>query len=42
MHQRWGERLQQDPYFNPNLSLTSSDYVLAWPPRLERWPVPAV
>lgn len=42
MHQRWGERLQQDPYFNPNLSLTSSDYVLAWPPRLARWPVPAV
>jgi GT2 family glycosyltransferase len=42
MHQRWGESLQQDPYFNPNLSLTSSDYVLAWPPRLDRWPVPAV
>lgn len=42
MHERWGDSLQQDPYFNPNLSLTSSNYQLAWPPRLKRWPTDAV
>jgi GT2 family glycosyltransferase len=28
MEGRWGERLVQDPYYNPNLSLTRFDYGL--------------
>ena len=39
MQQRWGERLLLDPAYNPNLSLDNPDFCLAWPPRLERWPV---
>jgi len=34
MQTRWGfDRLRQDPYYNPNLSLDAEDYSLAWPPR---------
>ncbi|MGH7997104.1 MAG: glycosyltransferase family 2 protein, partial [Opitutaceae bacterium] len=31
---RWGERLLRDPAYNPNLSLDSEDFALAYPPRL--------
>ncbi|MGI8890490.1 MAG: glycosyltransferase family 2 protein [Chthoniobacterales bacterium] len=34
MHDRWGEMLLQDPAYNPNLSLISADFTLAFPPRL--------
>jgi O-antigen biosynthesis protein len=35
MHQRWGEILDADPYYNPNLSIASGlTFSLAWPPRL--------
>jgi len=34
MHQRWGETLERDPAYNPNLSLVSADFTLAFPPRL--------
>jgi GT2 family glycosyltransferase len=34
MKQRWGERLLQDPAYNPNLSLDSEDFALAYPPRV--------
>ena len=37
MHERWGERLQADPYFNPNLSLKTAEFALASPPRGRRW-----
>jgi hypothetical protein len=30
---RWGEKLQNDPAYNPNLSLEYEDFSLAWPPR---------
>ncbi len=33
MRRVWGELLDNDPYFNPNLSLRSHDYDLAFPPR---------
>lgn len=36
MHDRWGAVLQQDPAYNPNLSLTSADFTLAFPPRVSQ------
>jgi len=30
---RWGDRLKQDPAYNPNLTLEYEDFSLAWPPR---------
>ena len=39
MHQRWGEQLQNDPYYNPNLTLADSNFSLAWPARVKRWPL---
>jgi GT2 family glycosyltransferase len=38
MRERWGEVLDSDPFFNPNLSLTSFQYKLAFPPRLPKLP----
>jgi GT2 family glycosyltransferase len=34
MLQRWGQLLEQDPAYNPNLTLSGEDFSLAWPPRL--------
>ena len=35
---RWGESLNEDPYFNPNLSLHRPDFSLAYPPHhVRRW-----
>lgn len=35
METRWGfHGLRRDPYYNPNLSLDSEDFSLAWPPRV--------
>ncbi|MDD3179136.1 MAG: glycosyltransferase [Opitutaceae bacterium] len=31
---RWGDRLLNDPAYNPNLSLDSEDFALAYPPRV--------
>lgn len=36
MRERWGDSLDRDPYYNPNLSLEHGDFRLAWPPRTER------
>lgn len=33
MERRWGERLQNDPAYSPNLTLTGYPFVLAFPPR---------
>jgi len=33
MQEKWGERLQRDPFYNPNLS-HSIGFTLAWPPRI--------
>jgi glycosyltransferase involved in cell wall biosynthesis len=38
MKTRWAAVLDRDPAYNPNLSLASEDFALAWPPR----PVPEV
>ena len=34
MYTRWGSRLGNDPYYNPNLDLTRPWYELAFPPRV--------
>lgn len=34
MKQRWGDKLLNDPAYNPNLTICSEDFSLAWPPRL--------
>lgn len=28
MHQKWGDLLQNDPYYNPNLTLDREDFSL--------------
>ncbi len=33
MYRRWGGTLEQDPYYNLNLTLDSDDFGLAFPPR---------
>ena len=34
MQDRWGSVLLEDPAYNPNLTLESEDFSLAWPPRV--------
>jgi GT2 family glycosyltransferase len=36
MQVRWGHLLQNDPAYNPNLTLESEDFALAWPPRVRK------
>jgi len=36
MLSRWGARLGNDPYYNPNLNLKKGDFTLAWPPRINK------
>ena len=33
---RWGDQLRNDPAYNPNLTLESEDFSLAWPPRVRK------
>lgn len=33
MHDTWADALEHDPAYNPNLSLASADFTLAFPPR---------
>lgn len=35
MQQRWGDRLRQDPAYNPNLTLEGVPFELAFPPRID-------
>ncbi len=35
MQERWGDLLRNDPAYNPNLTLESVDFALAWPPRVQ-------
>ena len=35
MRETWGKELEFDPAYNPNLSLTSADFTLAFPPRTQ-------
>ncbi len=34
MQELWGDVLTNDPAYNPNLTLESEDFALAWPPRI--------
>jgi len=34
MQKRWGERLLNDPAYNPNLTLDREDFSYAFPPRV--------
>jgi O-antigen biosynthesis protein len=34
LHQRWGRFIENDPAYNPNLSLENESISLAWPPRV--------
>jgi len=36
MRGQWGDLLENDPYYNPNLTLDRSDFSLAFPPRAIR------
>jgi len=36
MQRRWGELLQNDPAYNPNLTLEQGDFSLAFPPRRKK------
>lgn len=38
MTQRWGAIMQNDPAYNPNLTLDHEDFSLAWPPRVANLP----
>ncbi len=40
MHQRWGPLLARDPAYNPNLSLETLNFELAFPPRHQTAPEP--
>jgi O-antigen biosynthesis protein len=42
MRRMWGEVLDHDPFYNPNLSLTSHNFTLAFPPRVARLPEPSI
>ncbi len=35
IQERWGRWLKADPAYNPNLTVTDTDFRLAWPPRLD-------
>lgn len=41
MMRRWRDLLQDDPAYNPNLSLQNLDFALAFPPRTRRLPARA-
>jgi hypothetical protein len=38
MRRLWSTELDNDPFYNPNLSLTSNRFALAFPPRISRLP----
>ena len=38
MRKMWGDRLDRDPFYNPNLSLASNRFTLAFPPRVPKLP----
>ncbi len=40
MRDLWGDRLDSDPFYNPNLSLETTRFTLAFPPRISRLPAP--
>lgn len=39
MQEQWGDWLMLDPAYNPNLTLETENFALAWPPRIKRSPI---
>lgn len=37
LRERWMPILMNDPYYNPNLTLSGDPFMLAWPPRVPRY-----
>ena len=33
MKEHWGDQIESDPYYNPNLTLEREDFTLTFPPR---------
>jgi hypothetical protein len=42
MQTTWGAQLMHDPFYNPNLSLNPPGFEIAFPPRSDRTPRPAM
>jgi len=41
MHHTWGDKFNNDPFYNLNLSLKDENFNLAFPPRREKpWRLP--
>jgi O-antigen biosynthesis protein len=41
MLEKWGDFLEKDRFYNPNVNLPSADYSLSWPPRVTKpWAKP--
>jgi glycosyltransferase involved in cell wall biosynthesis len=38
MRRMWGDKLDSDPFYNPNLSLATNRFTLAFPPRIAKLP----
>ena len=38
MRDLWGAALDRDPFYNPNLSLATNQFTLAFPPRIAKLP----
>ncbi len=36
MEKTWGDVINNDPYYNPNLSLSNPAFSLAFPPRIRK------
>jgi hypothetical protein len=36
MQRRWGARVEEDPFYSPNLTIEGADSSLAFPPRIQR------
>jgi len=42
MQHRWGTRVEEDPFYSPNLTIEGSDCSLAFPPRMQRPWIPFI
>ena len=42
LQERWMQLLVNDPFYNPNLSLTGEPFTLAWPPRIQGFKKPEI
>ena len=40
MRDLWGDQLDSDPFYNPNLTLKTNRFTLGFPPRISKLPAP--